>query len=56
MRTVTMNKKQLEESVMDGLWELECPYCGSSVQAEPDAQQVCCQDCDQHIKITNPYF
>jgi len=53
---VIMNEHQLEQSVIDGLWTLTCPYCGADVDAEPDAQQVCCQDCDKHIVIVNPYF
>ena len=56
MKIVAMNETQLEQAALEGIWELDCPYCGCDTQAEPDASQVCCQECDRHIKIVNPYF
>ena len=55
MKTVTVKQKHLKEGIEDGLMTFTCPYCGSAVEAEPDAQDTCCQVCDNHIEIINPY-
>lgn len=56
METVTMEESQLEGAVISGIWYPECPYCGCKTPAEPDAWLVCCQNCDKHFTINNPYF
>ena len=56
MNKVTVMEKHLKEGVMDGVMTFKCPKCGNAVQAEPDAQETCCQICGTMITINNPYF
>ena len=55
-KSYTMTERDLEKAVMDGIFHPRCPYCGSrSVEAEPDAEDTTCQDCDMSFKIINPF-
>ena len=56
MKSVTVEQEHLEEGIIDGLMTFMCPYCGNTVKAEPDADMVCCQVCDNKIKVINNLF
>jgi len=54
-KSVVMTADDLEEATFEGVWYPICPYCGADTPAEPDADYVCCQDCDKRFRIINYY-
>jgi len=54
--SVTVTEDQLGQAAMEGVMQLECPYCYSETPAEPDAQAVYCQICNRRFMIDNPYI
>jgi len=54
--TVTVTEDQLGQAAMEGVMQLECPYCHSETPAEPDAEAVYCLVCNRRFKIDNPYI
>jgi len=56
MLSSLVTERNLEQGAMDGVMYLRCPYCGCDTPAEPDAQTICCQECDKQFKVNNPYL
>lgn len=54
--SVTVTEDQLGQAAVEGVMQLECPYCGSKTPAEPDADAVVCLVCDKRFKIDNLYI
>ena len=52
-----MNAKQvevlLEQVCCEGVLELECPLCETTITTEPDATDLYCDECKQ-IVMQNP--
>ena len=52
-----MNIKQLEglarQACWDGIIETECPICGAIIAAEPDAEDLYCEECEK-VTMKNP--
>lgn len=48
-----MNQEQLEEllrqAAEDGVIEVECPECGDTITAEPDAEEIYCHGCEKVV-------
>jgi len=54
--SVTVTEDQLGQGAMEGVMQLECPYCHSETPAEPDAQAIYCQICNRRFMVDNPYI
>lgn len=54
--SVTVTEDQLGQAAMEGVMQLECPYCHSETPAEPDADYIYCLVCNKRFKIDNPYI
>ena len=50
---IVVDETQLEEAISDGVMHLNCPKCGCALVAEPDADSVWCEECDESIDIVN---
>jgi phage FluMu protein Com len=52
-----MSPEKLEEllrqAAEDSIIEIQCPECGDTITAEPDAEELYCQGC-QKIVMKNP--
>jgi hypothetical protein len=52
-----MNQAKLEELLRqiaeDSIIEIECPECGDTITAEPDAEEFYCQGCAKMV-MKNP--
>ena len=43
----------LEQAVSEGIIEIQCPECGTTITSEPDAEELFCQDCER-ATMKNP--
>ena len=43
----------MEQTCRDGILEIECPVCGGTIETEPDATDLYCEECKQ-IVMQNP--
>ena len=43
----------LEQACRDCILEIECPVCGGTIETEPDATDLYCEECKQ-IVMQNP--
>ena len=43
----------LEQAVCEGVIEIQCPECGATITAEPDAEDLFCQECER-ATMKNP--
>ena len=43
----------LEQSVCEGVIEIQCPECGATITSEPDAEELFCQECEK-ATMKNP--
>ena len=43
----------MEQACRDCILEIECPVCGGTIETEPDATYIYCEECKQ-IVMQNP--
>jgi hypothetical protein len=43
----------MEQACRDCILEIECPVCGGTIETEPDATDLYCEECKQ-IVMQNP--
>ena len=52
-----MNMKKIEalieQACRDCVLEIECPVCGAIMTAEPDAEDLYCEECEK-VTMKNP--
>ncbi len=52
-----MDIKKLEalarQACWDGIIEIECAVCGAMITAEPDADELYCEECEK-VTMRNP--
>lgn len=53
---VKISLEQAEEAAFDGAFSIECPNCGHTTLAEPDAKWTLCEGCESKIQLINPFF
>jgi predicted RNA-binding Zn-ribbon protein involved in translation (DUF1610 family) len=44
----------MDQALMEGVLELECPECGDTLRCEPDAQESFCFSCNRVVNTNNP--
>ena len=43
--------RKLEQAAKEGVVNYECPECGRTIRAEPDARTPWCPDCEENVKV-----